>query len=157
MKNEVPGVGWNRFAYLLKYDLEKRGLPLKQFAEKAKITYEHARKLVRGEAFPSSALLKRIGDVLELGRERRHHFEVSISIDKIERKYFNVIPMLLRLDRAGAEFARELAPDWNDLTDEQQNFFRDQIRLAAESNRRRLPAGKTTPHKTPHTDATKSD
>lgn len=142
MRADTPGFGLEQFAHALRVDMDKRELPLKAFAAKAKITYEHARKLVRGEAFPSAALLNRISDVLAIDQTRRKVYSVSIALDKIERKYSDVFPFLLELDPKTADFARDLAPDWQELSQDQRHFFREQIHLAAEANRRRLPGAK---------------
>lgn len=69
--------------------LEQKGWSIRRLAENAELTYEHARKLVRGIAFPSKRLLKTLCELLGL---KYGEMEKLVVGAKIRRKY-GTIPM----------------------------------------------------------------
>jgi hypothetical protein len=85
MKDET----YHAFADRLEECLEERGWSILTLAERAELTYEHARKLVRGLAFPSKRLLTVLCDLLGLHGEE---IERLVIADKIRRKY-GTIPL----------------------------------------------------------------
>ena len=64
--------------------LEKKGVSVADFARRIGTTYEHARKLVKGTAFPSRLLLKEICRVLALNCAEMDQLLVE---DKLRQKY----------------------------------------------------------------------
>ncbi len=64
--------------------LEKDHKNLSDFARSIDITYEHARKLVKGIAFPSRLLLKEICRVLDLNFDE---MDLLLVEDKLRHKY----------------------------------------------------------------------
>jgi transcriptional regulator with XRE-family HTH domain len=58
-----PGGG---FGTMLHTTIERRGRTLKEVARDSKTTYEHIRKLIRGEAFPSKGLLNTLATLLRM-------------------------------------------------------------------------------------------
>ena len=74
----------NRFANMIGAELKERELWIKDVRDAGKITYEHARKLVRGEAVPSKAVSDNIAQLLGLNRD---HLWAMAQEDKLERKY----------------------------------------------------------------------
>jgi hypothetical protein len=68
--------------------LEAKGKSIGWLAEATGITYEHARKLVRGDTFPSKLLLPQIVKVLGLDKQKMQNMVIS---DRL-RKEFGGIP-----------------------------------------------------------------
>lgn len=68
--------------------LEAKGKSIAWLAEQVGTTYEHIRKLVRGEAFPSKLLLPQIVRVLGLNK---HEMNQMMIADRL-RKQFGEIP-----------------------------------------------------------------
>ncbi|HSB74808.1 MAG TPA: helix-turn-helix transcriptional regulator [Terriglobales bacterium] len=112
-------------------------LTIRQLAQHTGLTYEHIRKLAKGEAHPSRLALRELCRVLQLDPA---HMESLAVADRIEKKYGG-IPHAL----AGRHPELSLlAPWWDMLTQEQKDFFRIEIRSVAEANRRRKPARRAT-------------
>jgi transcriptional regulator with XRE-family HTH domain len=94
--------------------LDVKGMGIRELARAVGITYEHSRRICRGEGLPSRIILREICRVLALDFEEMNKL---VTADKIEKK-FGGVPMEL----AGKTPA--LAPlerIWGDLTTDQQN------------------------------------
>ena len=76
------------FAEALLSALKTRGLELNEFSKLVDITYEHARKVSKGLAFPSRHLLRTICAVLELSYEQMQR---KVAADKIRTKHGAVL------------------------------------------------------------------
>ncbi len=104
-------------------------LTIKDVAARCGLTYEHIRKLVKGDAYPSPLALREVCRVLALESAEMEALAVA---DRLEKKYGG-IPHVL----AGHHPELSLLARWWDLlTDEQKNSFRIQIRSVAEANQR---------------------
>ena len=102
---------------------------IKDVAARSGLTYEHVRKLVKGEAYPSRLALRELCQVLKLDHGEMNELAVA---DRLEKKYGG-IPHAL----AGRHPELSLLERWWDLlTEEQKQSFRIQIRSVAESNER---------------------
>jgi transcriptional regulator with XRE-family HTH domain len=128
-----------RLARALVERMNELDLTIRQLAAATRLTYEHIRKLVKGEAHPSRLALQELCRVLHLESARMEPLAVA---DRIEKKYGG-IPHAL----AGShpELAL-LAPWWDMLTQEQKELFRIEIRSVAEANRRQQPSRKPVRH-----------
>jgi transcriptional regulator with XRE-family HTH domain len=99
--------------------MEARGLTIKDLAGLLDVTYEHARRLVRGEGVPSRPLIRRLAEALQLSFDDLNRLATA---DKIRMK-FGTVP----LELAGKN--PELEPIervWHHLTADQK---RDAITL----------------------------
>ena len=104
-------------------------LTIKDVASRSGLTYEHVRKLVKGEAYPSRLALRELCQVLKLEHGEMNELAVA---DRLEKKYGG-IPHAL----AGRHPELSLLERWWDLlTEDQKESFRIQIRSVAESNER---------------------
>src|SRR5215471_16323240 len=116
-----------RLAQSLVARMNERDITIKDLAARSGLTYEHIRKLVKGEAYPSRLALREVCRALALDFEEMDKLGVA---DRLERKYGG-IPHAL----AGRHPELSLLARWWDLlTDEQKTSFRIQIRSVAESN-----------------------
>jgi transcriptional regulator with XRE-family HTH domain len=118
-----------RFAQALADRMNERDVPVRQLAERTGLTYEHLRKLVKGDAFPSKLALREICRVLDLVFDEIHPLVVA---DRIEKKYGG-IPHALAGKHPELSL---LARSWDLLTAEQKDMFRIQIKSVAESNQK---------------------
>ncbi len=117
-----------RLARALVERMNQLDLTIRQLAEHTGLTYEHIRKLAKGEAHPSRLALQELCRVLRLEPAEMESLAVA---DRIEKKYGG-IPHAL----AGHHPELSLiAPWWDMLTQEQKDFFRIEIRSVAEANR----------------------
>jgi transcriptional regulator with XRE-family HTH domain len=73
-----------RFGRLLAAEMKQRRISIRDLAAKLEITYEHMRRLARGEGLPSDYLLQLIAT--ELGRTYEE-LEMLSTSDKIEKRY----------------------------------------------------------------------
>lgn len=120
-----------RLARALVERMNQLDLTIRQLAQRTGLTYEHIRKLAKGEAYPSRLALQELCRVLQLEPSRMETLAVA---DRIEKKYGG-IPHAL----AGRHPELSLlAPWWDMLTQEQKDFFRIEIRSVAEANRQQL-------------------
>ncbi|HLK35008.1 MAG TPA: helix-turn-helix transcriptional regulator [Terriglobales bacterium] len=118
-----------RLARALVERMNRLDITIRQLAERTGLTYEHIRKLAKGEAHPSRLALLELCRVLQLEAASMEKLGVA---DRIEKKYGG-IPHAL----AGRHPELSLlAPWWDMLTEEQKTFFRIEIRSVAEANRR---------------------
>lgn len=130
-----------RLAHALVERMNQLDLTLKRVAEGTGLTYEHVRKLAKGEAFPSALALRDLCRVLDLEEKKLKPLAVA---DRIERKYGG-IPHALAGKHPELSL---LAPWWDQLTPEQKQSFRIQIQSVAEANQRaaaRKPASPARP------------
>jgi transcriptional regulator with XRE-family HTH domain len=118
-----------RLASALVERMNQLDLTIRQLAERTGLTYEHIRKLAKGEAHPSRLSLQELCRVLHLERGRMESLAVA---DRIEKKYGG-IPHALAGHHPELSL---LAPWWDLLTAEQKDLFRIEIRSVAEANRR---------------------
>ncbi len=124
-----------RFARALVERMNQLDLTIRQLAERSGLTYEHIRKLAKGEAFPSRLALRQL--CLLLGLEPGEMERLAVA-DRIEKKYGG-IPHALAGKHPELSL---LAPWWDRLTREQKTSFRIQIKSVAESNPRQSPPRK---------------
>ncbi len=116
-----------RLARALAERMNELDLSIKDVASRSGLTYEHVRKLVKGEAYPSRLTLRELCQVLRLESGEMNELAVA---DRLEKKYGG-IPHAF----AGRHPELSLLERWWDLlTDEQKESFRVQIRSVAESN-----------------------
>ena len=120
-----------RLARALVERMNQLDFTIRQLAQRTGLTYEHIRKLAKGEAHPSRLALQELCRVLQLEPARMETLAVA---DRIEKKYGG-IPHAL----AGRHPELSLlAPWWDMLTPQQKDFFRIEIRSVAEANRQPL-------------------
>ncbi len=127
-----PAVGIRpagRLAQALAERMNALDVTIKDASARCGLTYEHVRKLVKGEAYPSPLALREICGVLQLDVAEMERLAVA---DRLEKKYGG-IPHAL----AGHHPELSLLARWWDmLTEEQKASFRVQIRSVAEANQR---------------------
>jgi transcriptional regulator with XRE-family HTH domain len=127
-----------RLARALVERMNQLDFTIRQLAQRTGLTYEHIRKLAKGEAHPSRLSLQEVCRALQLPAEEMESLAVA---DRIEKKYGG-IPHALAGHHPELSL---LAPWWDMLTREQKDFFRIEIRSVAEANRvARKPARGTT-------------
>ena len=108
--------------------LEKQGAGIIDLAKKLDISYEHARRFVRGESVPSTIVLKEICAYLKLPFEE---LNVKAKADRMQKDYGN-LPLVL----AGKNPTLEpLDRVWNDLTEAQQQDIINMARAWAKRER----------------------
>ena len=116
-----------RLASALVDRMNELELSIKDVAARSGLTYEHIRKLVKGEAYPSRLALQELCEVLALDQPAMDQLAIA---DRLEHKYGG-IPHA----HAGRHPELSLLARWWDLlTEEQKDSFRIQIRSVAESN-----------------------
>lgn len=129
MNNHATG----RLARALSERMNELGRSIREVAASSGLTYEHVRKLVKGEAYPSRLALRELCRVLTLDAAQMDQLAIA---DRLEKKYGG-IPHAL----AGRHPELSLlAPWWDLLTAEQKQMFRIQIRSVAESNQKLVTA-----------------
>jgi transcriptional regulator with XRE-family HTH domain len=103
----------SRFAEALKLCMEERGLSLLDVSDRTEMSYEHTRKLTRGLASPSPAMLKVLCAALDLDRQEMNKL---VTIDKIHRQFGHIPEEISGKNPAlgKIEFL------WPKLTDEQR-------------------------------------
>lgn len=127
MRQAVNSHSAGRLARALAGRMNELELTIKDVAARSGLTYEHVRKLVKGEAYPSRLALRELCQVLKLESGEMNELAVA---DRLEKKYGG-IPHAL----AGRHPELSLLERWWDLlTEEQKESFRIQIRSVAESN-----------------------
>lgn len=129
MRQAVNSHSDGRLARALADRMNELELTIKDVASRSGLTYEHVRKLVKGEAYPSRLALRELCQVLKLEHGEMNELAVA---DRLEKKYGG-IPHAL----AGRHPELSLLERWWDLlTEDQKESFRIQIRSVAESNER---------------------
>lgn len=72
------------FPRLLTTAMEGKGFDINELAKLLDVTYEHTRRLVRGESLPSKPLLKTICAVLDIDEsEAKQH----VHVDQMNKRY----------------------------------------------------------------------
>lgn len=120
-----------RLAHALVGRMNELDLTVRQLAERAGLSYEHIRKLVKGAASPSRLTLRELCRVLQMDANQMQSLAVA---DRIEKKYGG-IPHALAGKHPELSL---LAPWWDKLTEEQKTSFRIQIKSVAEANQREV-------------------
>jgi hypothetical protein len=144
MRQVVNTHSTGRLARALAARMNELDLSIKDLASSSSLTYEHVRKLVKGEAYPSRLALRELCRVLTLDHSQMDQLAIA---DRLEKKYGG-IPHAL----AGRHPDLSLLAQWWDLlTEEQKDSFRIQIRSVAESNQKmaatRRPVARVEPAK----------
>ncbi len=116
-----------RFARALVERMHQLDVTIRQLAERSGLTYEHIRKLAKGEAFPSRLALRQLCLLLRLDSGEMERLAVA---DRLEKKYGG-IPHALAGKHPELSL---LEPWWDRLTEQQKSSFRIQIKSVAESN-----------------------
>ena len=117
-----------RIAEILTEAMQDQGLTIKDLSQRAGVTYEHIRRIVRGEGLPAGPLLRVLGD--ELGLDIKELTQYA-SADNIEKK-FGDVPAILsgkNPELAGIERA------WTHLNEAQKNDLTGLAREWARRNR----------------------
>jgi len=109
-----------QFALALRERLEDKGRDMAWLAKEVDTTYEHARKICKGTAFPSRRLLKDICRSLNLKEEDMWRMVIS---DKLRHKYGDIPRELAGQTERSVRIERLLPK----LTDDQ---FEDLMRMA---------------------------
>lgn len=129
MRQVVNSHSSGRLARALAERMNQLDLSIKDLALRSGLTYEHVRKLAKGEAYPSRLALRELCRVLTLDDVQMDQLAIA---DRLEKKYGG-IPHAL----AGRHPELSLLEPWWDLlTEEQKDSFRIQIRSVAESNQK---------------------
>jgi transcriptional regulator with XRE-family HTH domain len=117
-----------QIAELISSKMEQRGKTMKDLAEQFDVTYEHVRRVVRGEAIPSKYVLKLFAQELDIPYPELERVAVS---DKIKRKYGS-IPAELAGKNPSLEPVERV---WGKLTEDQQSALIDMATSFAKRNR----------------------
>jgi transcriptional regulator with XRE-family HTH domain len=126
MAVEIEPTG--RFGTGLRSAMDAKGVSAKDLADRVNITYEHVRKLIRGDAYPSKALLTLICQTLSWDPDKATQLA---STDKIERKFGGVPALLAGKNPELVEIERH----WDYLTPEQKETVKVLIAALADRNR----------------------
>ena len=126
MAVEIEPTG--RFGTGLRSAMDAKGISAKHLADRVNITYEHVRKLIRGDAYPSKALLSLICDALSWDAEKATQLA---STDKIERKFGGVPALLAGKNPELVEIERH----WEYLNAEQKETVKVLVSALADRNR----------------------
>jgi transcriptional regulator with XRE-family HTH domain len=116
-----------RLASALVARMNELDVTLRQLGERGGITYEHIRKIVKGEAYPSRLALRELCRVLDLDTGNMEPLAIA---DRIEKKYGG-IPHALSGKHPELSL---LAPWWDLLNEDQKRMLRIQIKSIAEAN-----------------------
>jgi ribosome-binding protein aMBF1 (putative translation factor) len=108
--------------------MNAQGVSIRSLAESLDITYEHARRISRGEAVPSKFILKAVCSLLELDYKE---LERLATQDKIRKKYGEVSLVLAGKDPTLEPIERA----WPKLTDDQKKDAITMITAWAKRNR----------------------
>lgn len=108
--------------------MDAKGVSARELAGRVKITYEHVRKLIRGEAYPSQSLLTVVCS--ELGWDSTRATQLA-QTDKIERKFGGVPALLAGKNPELTEVERH----WEYLNPEQKATVKVLIAALADRNR----------------------
>jgi ribosome-binding protein aMBF1 (putative translation factor) len=110
--------------------MDAKGVSIEDLAREMDITYEHARRLSRGEAVPSVLLLKSVCNRLKLDFTEMNRIAVA---DKIRQKYGDVAVLLAgrKPDMEGMERL------WDKLTHEQKETLTTTAQSLVKQNKTR--------------------
>lgn len=108
--------------------MQDKGMGIRDVAEKLELTYEHVRRIVRGEAIPSKFILKPIAELLSM---EYSELEQLATAERIRKKYgaiqVDIIPKNATLD--------PVEKVWNKLTEKQQKDALSMMQGWAKNNR----------------------
>ena len=102
-----------RVGQLLTDAMEEKQLSIKDLSLQLDITYEHVRRIVRGEAIPSKYVLKMFCQILGVAL---HEAELAATADRVQKRY-GALPLELAGKKPGMDTLERL---WDRLTTEQQ-------------------------------------
>jgi transcriptional regulator with XRE-family HTH domain len=126
MAVEIEPTG--RFGTALRSAMDAKSVSAKELADRVKITYEHVRKLIRGDAYPSKSLLTLICQTLEWDSDKATQLAHT---DKIERKFGGVPALLAGKNPELSDIERH----WEYLHDEQKETVKVLVAALADRNR----------------------
>jgi hypothetical protein len=126
-----------QFAMAISERLAVKDWDMADLSRRIDVSYEFARKLVKGLVFPSRELLNRICEVLELDREKMWGLAVA---DKIKKKYGSLPSTLTGKEPRFAE----LEPLLPRLTQEQFETMLAMVEVLANRNRTEPSVASTT-------------
>ena len=106
---------------LLQQNMGEAGLDIRALSETLEITYEHARRLVRGESLPSKYLLPLIAKAVKIPLKQ---LQMVTTQDRIRRTH-GTIPMEMAGHLPTLEPVEHL---WGKLSGEQQAVVVDMVR-----------------------------
>jgi transcriptional regulator with XRE-family HTH domain len=86
-RNQKPQPETGQFGDAIQDAMAKQGKSIQDLANALEVTYEHARRLVKGMAFPSKPILKEVCKYLSLNVEQMNQ---SLVADKLKHKYGTV-------------------------------------------------------------------
>lgn len=109
--------------------MQERGVGIRELAEQLELTYEHTRRIVRGEYTPNKFTLKPICDFLGLNFDEAWQTGLGERI----RKKYGVVADSLTPKSKGLEPIEKV---WEDLTKEQQHDAVGMITAWAKNNRK---------------------
>jgi transcriptional regulator with XRE-family HTH domain len=126
----------NKFAEHLATLMEEHDPPLgiKELAEAIGITYEHARRLVRGLSIPSPAILIVLADVFGVDRGV---LQGLAKTTKFERQYGRTAPSALAHPEV-----EMIAKAWNMLSEKQRAEILTLVKRSLHENNKNVKAGK---------------
>lgn len=103
----------NRLSDVITEAMKEKGLGINDLAKQLDTSYEHMRRIVRGEGTPSKFVLKALCLALKLPYRE---LQDLVSADAIQRKY-GTLPLVMAGKKPGME---PLERVWDDLTEQQQ-------------------------------------
>src|SRR5581483_8718113 len=106
--------------------MDQLGLSTRQLAKSLDITYEHARRILKGEGIPSKYVLREIATVLEMDLR---DLECAANIDRVRKRFGNVPAISINAELLPIQEA------WSDLTAEQRTDLIDLAQKWARRNR----------------------
>jgi transcriptional regulator with XRE-family HTH domain len=108
--------------------MDEKGMSIKDLSQKLDITYEHVRRIVRGEGVPARYTLRQICE--ELGIPVKQAEKIATR-DKVKKKYG---PAYLELTgvKPGMETINRL---WDSLTEEQQTDVKTMVEAWVKRNK----------------------
>jgi transcriptional regulator with XRE-family HTH domain len=124
-----------RVGEIISNAMEEQGVSIRDLSVKLETTYEHVRRIVRGEGVPSKFLLKLICD--HLGLEYRE-VEREAMTDRVERKFGGSLPPDI-LGKRNPELD-PIERAWTNLTEEQKH---DLVSMAKSWSQRNRKSGKS--------------
>ena len=107
--------------------MSKRGVSRADLAEHLDLTYEHARRMVRGESIPPRHRLRRISEYLKIPL---HDLEKQTVSDHIRLKHGAIT---LELSKKNPEL-EPIERAWVHLTDEQKASIVTMVQVLAQQN-----------------------
>ena len=118
----------SRFSDALEKHMNDKKISIRDLSSLVGITYEHARRITKGLAFPSPRLFK---DVCEALKVKPGEWEKLLVADQMETKFGGVTATLAGKNPAFVPFEKVLYK----LTEEQRKAFLMQMNAVAAQNR----------------------